>query len=190
VYAAGSLKSLLLLMLLNLALSTDALALRSGPRRQHPPDMVVIHSTGGPTCDTNGNPIWVPAGELRENLRTIEAHPRLGVHYMIDRDGTLVASVPERQIAYHVFVYSPRSIGIELVNDGDGADPFPEPQLAALVGLLRQIARRHSIGAVGIRRHSDLDRGRMPCAPDRPRKVDPGPAFPYEDIIRRTFAAP
>ena len=151
--------------------------------------MVVLHSTGGPTCDGR-RPIWVPAGELRENIRTIEAHRRLGVHYMIDRDGTVVASVPEGRVAYHVFTYSKRSLGIELVNDGDGADPYPEPQLAALVGLLQQITRRYAIGPVGIRRHSDLDQGRMPCAPERRRKVDPGAAFPYEEVMRRVFAAP
>jgi N-acetylmuramoyl-L-alanine amidase len=36
-----------------------------GPARTQPIDMIVIHSTGGPTCDTKtGKPIWVKAGEL------------------------------------------------------------------------------------------------------------------------------
>ena len=58
------------------------------------------------------------------------------------------------------------------------------------MGLLRQLTQRFSIGAVGVRRHSDMDKGRMPCAPERLRKVDPGEAFPYEEVIRRTFAKP
>ena len=60
--------------------SPPAHARRSGAPRTQPVDMVVIHATGGPTCDAHGRPIWVPAGELAENLRHIEAHPRLGIH--------------------------------------------------------------------------------------------------------------
>jgi hypothetical protein len=109
------------------AAAGDAEARRSGQARRQVIDMVVIHSTGGPTCDTRtGKAIWVRAGTLDDNLRAIEAHPTLGIHYMIDRDGTLRASVPEDQVAHHVFRVSGRSIAIELINDGDGLDPFPE----------------------------------------------------------------
>ena len=61
-------------------LASPAHARRSGAPRTQPVDMVVIHSTGGPTCDASNRPIWVAAGELDENLRQIEAHPRLGIH--------------------------------------------------------------------------------------------------------------
>ena len=37
------------------------------------------------------------------------------------------------------------SIGIELVNLNDGADPFPGPQLNALRELMRGIIARHPI---------------------------------------------
>ncbi len=102
----------------------DAEARLTGKARTQAIDMVVIHSTGGPTCDAKtGKPIRVGAGTLAENLRNIEADPRLGIHYMIDRDGTLRASVPEDQAVHHVFRYSGRSIAIELINDGDGLVP-------------------------------------------------------------------
>lgn len=159
-----------------------------GPPRTQPIDMVVIHSTGGPTCDkATGKPIWVGAGTMEQNLREIEAHPKLGIHYMIDRDGTLRSSVPEDQIAYHIFTYSQRSIAIELINEGDGMDPFPEPQLTALVILLQDIVQRHGITRDGIKRHSDLDARMMRCDPTRRRKVDPGDAFPYETVLDRVF---
>jgi N-acetylmuramoyl-L-alanine amidase len=168
----------------------SAAARKSGPPRGEPIRMVVIHSTGGPTCDARtGQPIWVPAGEFQTNMREIEAHPTLGIHYMIDRNGALRASVPEHQIAHHVFRYSARSIAIELVNDGDGKDPFPEAQLSALVALLQPMLKRHGLRPEAIVRHSDLDQGTMPCAPTRPRKVDPGPAFPYEQVLKRVAAA-
>lgn len=167
----------------------DALALRSGAVRAQPVELVVIHSTGGPTCDEgSGRPIWVGAGTMADNLRRIEAHPRLGIHYMIDRDGTRAASVPENQIAHHVFRHSARSIAVELINDGDGRDPFPEAQIASLVSLLREIRTRHpALDRDGVKRHSDLDLGRLPCDPTRRRKVDPGPAFPFERVLERVF---
>ena len=150
--------------------------------------MIVIHSTGGPTCDSaTGKPIWVKAGTLDDDIRNVEAQPVIGVHYMIDRDGTLRASVPEDRVAYHVLGFSGRSIGIELVNDGDGVDPFPEPQLASLVKLLRDIVQRRGIVRDGVQRHSDVDRSRLPCDPTRRRKVDPGAAFPYSEILDRVF---
>ena len=169
-------------------LATPAEARRTGGVRTVPIDMIVIHSTGGPTCDAvTGKPIWVGAGTLAENLRQIEAHPRLGIHYMIDRDGTLRSSVPEEQIAHHVMHYSQRSIAIELINQGDGRDPFPEAQLNALVKLLRDIVQRHGITRDAIKRHSDLDHARMVCDKSQRRKVDPGKAFPHKAILDRVF---
>jgi N-acetylmuramoyl-L-alanine amidase len=168
-----------------------AAARKTGPARTLPIDRVVIHSTGGPTCDARtGQPIWVAAGSLDDNLRTIEAHPTLGIHYMIDRDGTLRASVPEHQVAHHVLTHSTRSIAIELVNDGDGRDPFAAAQIDALVALLKDIVRRHGIARERVLRHSDLDRSMLPCAPQQRRKVDPGHAYPHRAVLDRVFAAP
>jgi N-acetyl-anhydromuramyl-L-alanine amidase AmpD len=170
------------------ALAVESEARRTGRLRTERIDLVVIHSTGGPTCDDRtGKPIWVGAGTLDENLRHIEAHPVLGIHYMIDRDGTTRASVPEDRIAHHVFRFSGRSIAIELVNDGDGVDPYPDRQLHSLVELLRDIEQRRRITRDGVRRHSDLDHTMLPCDRTRKRKVDPGAAFPYEVILDRAF---
>lgn len=168
--------------------ASDAQARKTGAVRTQPIAMVVIHSTGGPTCDgATGKPIWVSAGTLDDNLRHIEAHPVLGIHYMIDRDGTLRTSVPEGQVAHHVYSFSQRSIAIELINDGDGRDPFPEAQLNALVGLLRDIAQRRGIAREGVLRHSDLDNAALPCDRTQRRKVDPGAAYPHDAVLDRVF---
>jgi len=168
--------------------ASDAEARRTGSVRTKAIDMVVIHSTGGPTCDAStGKPIWVGAGTLAENLRNIEADPKLGIHYMIDRDGTMRASVPEDQLVHHVFHYSGRSIAVELINEGDGLDPFPDAQLASLVKLLRDIKQRRSITRDGIRRHSDLDHALLSCDKTQRRKVDPGAAFPYKSIVDQVY---
>ncbi len=168
--------------------ASDAEARRTGKVRTEAIDMVVIHSTGGPTCDAaTGKPIWVKAGTLEENLRNIEADHNLGIHYMIDRDGTLRASVPEDQVVHHVFHYSGRSIAIELINDGDGRDPFPDAQLSSLVKLLSDIKQRRGITRDGIKRHSDLDHALLSCDSTQRRKVDPGAAFPFASILDRVF---
>jgi N-acetylmuramoyl-L-alanine amidase len=167
---------------------SEAQGRRTGAVRSEPIDMVVIHSTGGPTCDARtGKPVWVRSGTLDANMRFIEAHPTLGIHYMIGRDGTLRASVPEGRLAHHVFGFSGRSIAIELVNDGNGIDPFPDAQLAALVTLLRDITARRGIGRDGVRLHSELDTSPLPCDPARRRKVDPGAAFPRDAVLDRVF---
>ncbi len=182
--------NLVFLPVLCLAIAcADLHARKNGAPRTERIDMIVLHSTGGPTCDAKtGKPIWVRGGEMEENMRTIEAHPTLGIHYMIDRDGALRASVPESQVAHHVLTYSGRSIAIELINDGDGRDPFPAAQLDALVKLMRDIVARRGIARDGIKRHSDLDRAMMPCDKTQRRKVDPGVAFPYEAVLDRVFA--
>ncbi len=182
------LKIVVLAIAINALCLTEAHARRNGPVRTEAIDMVVIHSTGGPTCDVKtGKPIWVKAGAFEENMRNIEAHPSLGIHYMIDRDGTLRKSIPEGQVAHHVFRYSGRSISIELINDGDGVDVFPEAQLSALVNLLSDIKQRRNIARNGIKRHSDLDSALMPCDRTKRRKVDPGAAFPHEAILGRVY---
>ncbi len=178
-----------LLVVAFVAAAGDAEARKTGAARKQAINMVVIHSTGGPTCDAvTGKAIWVRAGNLEDNLRHIEAHPVLGIHYMIDRDGTLRTSVPEGQVAHHVYRFSERSIAIELINDGDGRDPFPEVQIASLVNLLRNIRQRHAIPRAGIKRHSDLDTAPLPCDKTQRRKVDPGGAFGYELVLDRVFA--
>jgi N-acetylmuramoyl-L-alanine amidase len=175
----------------SLLTSGPVLARGDGQPRTQPINMVVIHATGGPTCDAKtGRPIWVGAGTLADNMRTIEAHPTLGIHHMIDRDGSQRTSVPESQIAHHVFRYSARSIAIELINDGDGVDPFPPAQLAALVTLLHGIVQRHGLTAADVVRHSDLDLSPMACDRSRRRKVDPGAAFPYRSVLERVFVGP
>jgi N-acetylmuramoyl-L-alanine amidase len=168
--------------------SASAVARSAGPPRIEPINMVVIHSTGGPTCDAkNGRVMWVKSGTLAANMRFIEAHPKLGIHYMIDRDGTLVRSVPEDQIAHHVFGHSGRSIAIELINDGDGIDAYPEAQLRAVTALIQDIAKRRGLARAAVKRHSDLDLGVMPCDRSKRRKVDPGPAFPFEAVLDAAF---
>jgi N-acetylmuramoyl-L-alanine amidase len=166
--------------------STEARA--TGSTRTQSITMVVIHSTGGPTCDVKtGRPIWIKSGTLEANIRFIENHPVLGIHYMIDRDGAVRTSIPEDQVGHHVFGNSERSVAIELINDGDGVDPFPDAQLRATESLVKDITKRWGITRQGVKRHSDLDQRTMSCDKNRRRKVDPGPAFPFDAVLDAVF---
>ena len=183
----------LLALLLSAALcfgSVSAQARAVGPLRAEPINLIVVHSTGGPTCNAKtGRVIWVKSGTMDANIRFIENHPQLGIHYMIDRDGSLRRSVPENQMAHHVLGHSKRSVAIELINDGDGVDPFPPAQLIAVAALIQDIAKRHGVTRQGVKRHSDLDHGVMPCDKTKRRKVDPGAAFPFEAVLDMAFAS-
>jgi hypothetical protein len=183
------LRTFALTCLLLIVLPSGADARTQGPPRTQPIDMVVIHSTGGPTCNDLNQPIWVRGGRFVQDLHAINAHPILGVHWMIARDGSIGAGVPESQVANHVVGYNPRSIGIELVNDGDGLEPFAPAQIDALVGLLQKIVQRYpGVTRSGVVRHSDLDLRMLPCAPQQRRKVDPGSAYPHQQVLDAVFA--
>lgn len=152
-------------------------------------NLVVIHCTELPDLDTART--W---GEK-------EVHPlsRTGNsgHFYIDRNGRIEEWVPIGRVAHHVRGHNPKSIGIELVNNGRYPDWFhsghqqmtesyPHTQILALVGLLNDLAAQLP-GLVQVAGHEDLDSALIP-ADDNPeflirRKLDPGPRFPWQDVL-------
>lgn len=141
-------------------------------------DTLVIHATGGPGC-RNGRLWHAPGGTLESNLRHFASHPGLGYHYLIGRDGTTAAGVPEAQVAAHAKGHNQTSIGIELVNDGDGKDPFPPAQIDALIELLKRLVTTYRLTPADIRSHSEIDRRTFECGGRHYKlKIDPGGEFP------------
>jgi N-acetylmuramoyl-L-alanine amidase len=130
-------------------------------------DILVLHYTGMETAEAALDRLVDPAAKV-------------SAHYLIDEDGTIFRLVAEDRRAWHAGVASwrgatdvnARSIGIELVNPGHefGYRPFPEAQMAALIGLAAGIVARHSIPARNVVGHSDV-------APRR--KMDPGELFDW-----------
>ncbi|NEX19659.1 N-acetylmuramoyl-L-alanine amidase [Thiorhodococcus mannitoliphagus] len=141
-------------------------------------DLIVIHATGGPGCKQGK--LWhAPGGTLTSIRRYFAKNPNIGYHYLIGRDGTIVAGTPESRIAHHARGHNKGSIGIELVNDGDGRDPFPEAQIDALIGLLKRLDRTYDISPSQVKGHSELDNRSFECGGRRyKQKIDPGGAFP------------
>lgn len=144
---------------------------------------VIIHSIGGPSC-RNGVVVYSAAdGDAKRWIGFFNQHKVLGIHYVIDRSGQIEPGVPEDQIANHAKGNNSDSIGIELVNRGDGVDVYTEQQLGMLVAALRSIMQRWVIPKSGIVGHASVDKRHFECAGRQIKtKQDPGPAFPWNRV--------
>ncbi len=128
--------------------------------------MVVLHYTAMSSAE-----------EARDWLCNTEA--QVSAHYVLAEDGRLWQLVDEDARAWHAGAggwgdtqdVNSRSIGIEISNTG--RQPFPEPQMAVLEGLLAGILSRWSIPAHRVVAHSDTAVG---------RKIDPGPHFDWRRL--------
>ena len=183
-------------MLALLLASSGVRAKPGGHPRRRAVDAVIVHSLGGPDCRAGAPFFRVIDGDARHWMATFNRLPIVSIHYVIDRTGQVVAGVPEDVAATHATGWNQRSIGIELVNNGDGRDPFPAAQVDALVALVGEIRQRHpAITPARVLRHSDVDRSTFPaakhgeaCAAFR-RKLDPGDAFPWSAFQARLTGA-
>lgn len=144
-----------------------------GPRRDGlRPELVVLHYTQMISAEAAIARLCDPAAQV-------------SAHYLIARDGRVIALVPEDRRAWHAGAgtwlgrgdVNSRSIGIEL--DNDGSSPFAAPMMRALEGLLREVMARHGIAPAGVIAHSDM-------APAR--KIDPGPRFDWQRLARLGLA--
>lgn len=152
-------------------------------------DLLVIHCTELPDLAT--------ARQYGEQIHYEGSQTGNSGHYYIDRDGSVHCWVPSNRVAHHAGKYNARSIGIELVNRGRWpdwfnsqnqvmAEPYPEPQVKALIKLISFLVESHP-GVKWITGHEDLDQSRI-AASDAPgslvkRKLDPGPEFPWAQVL-------
>ena len=122
-----------------------------------------------------------------EALRTLKSanhQGRVSAHYLVGEDGRIVQLVDERARAWHAGVgrwgaltdLNDASIGIEL--DNDGAEPFAEAQIVALIRLLDDLCTRLAIPRTAVIAHADL-------APTR--KADPSVHFPWARLAAAGF---
>lgn len=141
-------------------------------------DLVVLHSISLPPGVYGGDHI----AALFTNTLDWSAHPyfatirglQVSAHFVVRRDGHVLQFVSTDRRAWHAGVSSWRgrpncndySVGIEL--EGLEGETFAPAQYAALVPLLRALARRHPLQAITGHEH---------VAPGRKR--DPGPGFDW-----------
>lgn len=146
-----------------------------GPRRDGlTPSIIVIHYTAMQSAEAALQRLCDPVAEV-------------SAHYLVSRQGSVTQMVEESARAWHAGAgewrgegdINSRSIGIEL--DNTGAEPFPEPLMAALETLLKDILTRWPIRPENIIGHSDMAPG---------RKSDPGPRFDWARLARAGLAGP
>lgn len=179
--AAAAAAATILLHLLYPPLAAEARA--RGPKRTEVA-AVIVHATGGPFC-RNGQVAFSPAGNVETMQRFFERSSSVSIHYIIGPDGRVAKSVPEDEIAFHARDHNDDSIGIELINAGDGEEPYPKAQIEALVDLIEGIRRRWDIPLDAIKGHEDIDQSTFNCGGRQVRrKQDPGPAFPWDRFRR------
>ncbi len=138
-------------------------------------DILLLHYTGMTSAEAALSRLCDPAAKV-------------SAHYCIDEDGTCTRLVDETHRAWHAGVaawagesdINGHSIGIELVNPGHefGYRPFPEPQMARLIELCRDILDRHPIPPARVLGHSDV-------APSR--KQDPGELFDWARLAAESI---
>ncbi|MFV0297620.1 MAG: N-acetylmuramoyl-L-alanine amidase, partial [Hyphomicrobiaceae bacterium] len=149
---------------------------------------VIVHATGGPSCH-RGRVKFSNPGDLDLMKRFFARNRVVSIHYIIGRDGRVAASVPENEVARHTRHNNDESVGIELINWGNGKDPYPDVQIAALVRLIDGIRMRWHVPLSGVKGHEDVDHSTFRCRGRTVRrKQDPGPAFPWARV-RAALAA-
>ena len=113
--------------------------------------------------------------------RLTNIQSEVSCHYLIKKNGEIIAMVPETYIAWHAGKSSWRnckslnknSIGIEITNPGHEFKykKFTEKQINTLLKLSRYLIKKYNINLKNILGHSDI-------APER--KKDPGEKFPWQ----------
>ena len=131
------------------------------------------------------------SSDVNRSLKVLTQEP-VSSHYLIaEQPATIYRLVDENQRAWHAgnsewqgrTWLNSSSIGIEMVNRGYTLNAvgqkewhaWSEPQIDALVLLLKDIMQRHDLTASSVVGHSDI-------APQR--KVDPGPLFPWHRLAK------
>lgn len=136
-------------------------------------DTIVIHHTG--SSDAHSALSWMKNPESK-----------VSAHYLIGAYGHVYRLVPENRTAWHVGVscfpwddpmekrsLNLNSIGIELVNPGDGTTPFTESQYLALGELLPPVCARLGVNVL-VRPTERLHERALPVYIFGHRDVAPG----------------
>lgn len=112
-----------------------------------------------------------------------DVNSRVSAHFTVGKEGLIVQSVDEANRAWHAGPSSwlgkgnlnDYSIGIEILNDGDGKDPFTEPQYQALSKLVAYLMKKYDIPLSRVIGHRDIA---IPLG----RKIDPADNFDWKSF--------
>ncbi len=130
-------------------------------------DTIVLHHTG--------------PGGTSGTVNTFKSKAsQVSAHYVIGRDGKIIQMVKDQDKAWHAGASSfkgktdinQNSIGIEIVNDGDGKQAYTEAQYKALEKLLPYLSQKYDIATGNLTTHKAI-------ATPKGRKSDPSSNFDF-----------
>jgi N-acetyl-anhydromuramyl-L-alanine amidase AmpD len=168
----------------------DAIARAHGaPRDPTSVRAIVLHSIGGPACIADAirfSPVPVRGNDAIFWANELKAASEADAHFVIGRRGDEAAVIPVTEVAHHTVGVNDISIGIELVNRGDGSEPFGGDQISKLIELIKELRRQFpKIRIENIVRHSDIDQRTCSCGHEiYRRRQDPGANFPMDRVLR------
>lgn len=121
-------------------------------------DTIVLHHTAGPTAE--GCVRWF-------------ANPdsRVSAHFVVGKDGSIIQQVSTFKRAWHAGVSKDKlgrenlnnfTVGIEMVNIGDGKDPWTKEQVEAVHFLIGALMRRFPIKYITSHEYIAEPQGRKP----------------------------
>lgn len=116
-----------------------------------PVNFIVLHATVEPTTEGTIGIFLNPARQV-------------SAHFVVGKDGRVVQMVPIEKRAWHAGVstwdgvkdINNVSVGIEMVNLNDGKDPFTEPQIQAVAGIIRFVRSRYLVPDEHIVSHAQI----------------------------------
>jgi N-acetylmuramoyl-L-alanine amidase len=115
------------------------------------PFAVVMHATGSGERHSGYS-------NLSQLRRRFNGAVEVSAHYGIDRKGRVMQFVPDDKRAWHTAApgWNDVAIGIEMLNDNSGKEPFPPAQVEAARLLVQELAQRHDIPLEYVVRHRDV----------------------------------
>ncbi|WP_426751570.1 N-acetylmuramoyl-L-alanine amidase [Myxococcus sp. Y35] len=151
-------------------------------------DTIVLHHTADGSDESSLETLTGKADNLLGQAwlwAKEQVKGEVSAHYTIAKDGTIYQHVDDEMRAWHAGEGSlrgdgadvnDRSIGIEIVNEGDGRDAYTEEQYRALEQLVPYLASEHGVPLENVVGHRETN----------PDKVDPSPNFDFDRIREAT----
>lgn len=138
------------------------------------PDIIILHHTAPFASLTR-------VGYYFQDINT-----RVSAHYTVGKEGLIIQSVDEKNRAWHAGPSSwlgrtninDNSIGIEILNDGDGKDAFTPLQYNSVINLVAYLMKKYNIPLDRVVGHRDIG---YPLG----RKVDPADNFDWQLVKTR-----
>jgi hypothetical protein len=152
-------------------------------------DTIVLHHTGGGFA---GSLSWLKNPNVKDPVST---------HYLIDKDGSIYQLVADDKEAWHAgYSRMPDgrnnvgdfSLGYELVNAGNGRDPYPPAQIAAVKRLMTYHALTYPITRERVVTHKTVRKLWMEQYPAEAvrlgvsAKIDPA-GLDVEKLVREVY---